>query len=284
MIKRLIICLIKGLLGKTLLLLAAFAMPVLAQDSATVKMRVELEPGIGGATGVTYKLYRVQGCCEECLKVGNTSCRKCGCPIAGATDQEVTLQTSGVVEFKNLSSGTYRIENEIGGKSAGYEATIEVKKNKTTDLGPFIVDSGKPFFNYYENRQDGAALSDSYRSVAKASDDIAAALNTMTKVKRELGTSGKLPRDREIALTILLQKANNAHRAFLNEIKELKADPNPAAKATLCSLFAAATSALTDLNNNGISPVEDADAKSKLTTVFSTIVAASAIIAGAGLC
>jgi len=130
----------------------------------------------------------------------------------------------------------------------------------------------------------GGGVSDPYRKAAKASDDIAAALNTMTKIKRELGTSGKLSRDREIALTDLLQKANTADRAFLNEIKRLKADPNPATKATLCSLFNTVSSALTDLNNNGLLPIEDADAKSKLTTVFTTITAASAIIAGAGLC
>lgn len=130
----------------------------------------------------------------------------------------------------------------------------------------------------------GAGPSEPYRKAAKAADDIAAALNTMTRIKRELGTSGKLSRDREVALTNLIQKANTADRALLNEIKKLKADPNPASKATLCSLFNTATSALTDLNNSGILPVEDADAKSKLTTIFSTITAASAIIAAAGLC
>jgi hypothetical protein len=85
-------------------------------------------------------------------------------------------------------------------------------------------------------------------------------------------------------LTNQLQKANTADRAFLNEIKKLKADPNPATKATLCSLFNTASSALTDLNNNGILPIEDADAKSKLTTVFSTITAALPIITAAGIC
>ena len=130
----------------------------------------------------------------------------------------------------------------------------------------------------------GNSLSDPYRKAAKASDDIAAALNTMTKMKRDLGTSGKLSRDREVALTNLLQKANTADRALVNEIKKLKADPNPPTKASLCALFNTVSSALTDLNNNGILPVEDADAKSKLTTVFGTITAATAVISGAGLC
>ena len=130
----------------------------------------------------------------------------------------------------------------------------------------------------------GGGLSDPYRKAAKASDDIAAALNTMTKIKRELGTSGKLSHDREVALTTLLQKANDSDRAFLNEIKRLKADPNPAQKATLCTLFNTASSALTDLNNTGIMPIEDADAKSKLATVFSTITIATGAITGLGLC
>jgi hypothetical protein len=131
---------------------------------------------------------------------------------------------------------------------------------------------------------NGGGLTDPYRKAAKADDDIAAALNTMTKIEIELAKSGKISRDRDIALTRLLQKANTANRAFHNEIKKLKADPNPATKTTLCSLFNTVTSALTDLNNNGLLPIEDADAKSRLTTVFSTITAASAIIAAAGLC
>jgi hypothetical protein len=130
----------------------------------------------------------------------------------------------------------------------------------------------------------GGSVPDPYRKAAKAADDIAASLNTMTKIKRDLGTSGKLSRDREIALTNLLQKANTADRAFLNEIKKLKADPNPATKASLCSLFNTVSAALTDLNNSGILPVEDADAKSKLATVFSTITTLTAIISSAGMC
>ena len=131
---------------------------------------------------------------------------------------------------------------------------------------------------------NGGGPSDPYRKAAKAADDIAASLNTMIKVKRELGTSGKISHDREVALTNLIQKANTADRAFLTEIKKLKADPNPPTKATLCTLFNTASSAFTDLNNSGILPVEDADAKSKLTTIFNTITAATAIIASAGLC
>ena len=127
-------------------------------------------------------------------------------------------------------------------------------------------------------------VSDPYRKAAKASDDISASLTTMIKIKRDLGTSGKLSHDREVALTNLLQKANDADRAFVNEIKKLKADPNPATKATLCTLFNTVSSALTDLNNSGILPVEDADAKSKLANVFTAITAATTIIAGTGLC
>lgn len=139
-------------------------------------------------------------------------------------------------------------------------------------------------FSFKCDSGGGGSVSEPYKNAAKAADDIAAGINTMIKIKRDLGTSGKLSRDREIALTNLLQKANTADRAFMNEIKKLKADPNPATKASLCTLFNTVSSALTDLNNNGILPVEDADSKSKLTTIFSTITAASAIIAGANLC
>lgn len=129
-----------------------------------------------------------------------------------------------------------------------------------------------------------SGLSDPYRKAAKAADDIAASLNTMTKIKRDLGTSGKLSPDRERALTDLLLKANTADKAFVRQIKALKANPDPATKATLCTLFSTVSSALTDLNNNGILPIDNADSKSKLTTVFNTITAASGIIASVGLC
>lgn len=130
----------------------------------------------------------------------------------------------------------------------------------------------------------GTTVSDPYRKAAKAADDIAASLNTMIKIKGDLGKSGKISKEREIALTTQLQKANDADRALLNEIKKLKADPTPPQKATLCSLFNTVSAALSELNNSGILPVEDADSKSKLTTVFTTIMGFAGTISGAGLC
>jgi hypothetical protein len=130
----------------------------------------------------------------------------------------------------------------------------------------------------------GSDVSDPYRNAAKAADDIAASLNTMTKIKRQLGTSGKLPADRERALTDLLLKGVAADRAFINQIKILKADPNAADKAKLCTLFQAVTTAMTDLKNSGLDPIPDADSKSKLSVVFETITRASGIIASVGLC
>src|SRR5204863_8846225 len=73
-------------------------------------------------------------------------------------------------------------------------------------------------FTAFSFKCDGGSVSDPYRRAAKASDDIAASINTTIKIKRDLGTSGKISHDREVALTKLLQKANDADRAFLNEI------------------------------------------------------------------
>lgn len=139
-------------------------------------------------------------------------------------------------------------------------------------------------FSFKCDSGGGGTVSDPYRKAAKAADDIAVSLNTMTKIKGDLGKSGKLSHDREVALTTLLQKANNADRALVNEIKKLKADPNPPQKATLCSLFNTVSASLTDLNNSGILPIEDADSKSKLTTVFTTIMGLTSTISAAGLC
>lgn len=130
----------------------------------------------------------------------------------------------------------------------------------------------------------GGGVPDPYRNAAKAADDIAAGLNTMAKIKRDLGTSGKLSPDRERALTDLLLKAVAADRAFIAQIKRLKAAPTPNDKVTLCSLFKTLSSALDDLNNTGLVPIDNPDSKSKLSTVFTTITKASEIIAAVGLC
>lgn len=130
----------------------------------------------------------------------------------------------------------------------------------------------------------GGGVPDPYRNAAKAADDIAAGLNTMTKIKRDLGTSGKLSPDRERTLTDLLLKAVAADRAFIAQIRRLKAAPTATDKGTLCSLFKTLSSALDDLNNTGIVPVDNPDSKSKLATVFTTITKASEIIAAVGLC
>jgi len=139
-------------------------------------------------------------------------------------------------------------------------------------------------FSFKCDSGGGGTVSDPYRKAAKAADDIAVSLNTMTKIKGDLGKSGKLTHDREVALTTLLQKANNADRALVNEIKKLKADPNPPEKATLCGLFNTVSASLTDLNNSGILPIEDADSKSKLATVFTTIMGFTSTISAAGRC
>ena len=78
-------------------------------------------------------------------------------------------------------------------------------KSKKTIVGLLLLLSFTAFSFKCDSGNGG--VSDPYRKAAKASDDIASSINTMIKIKRDLGTSGKLSRDREVALTNLLQKA-----------------------------------------------------------------------------
>jgi hypothetical protein len=155
-------------------------------------------------------------------------------------------------------------------------------KSKATLAGLLLV----LVFTSLSFKCDGGAggPSDEYKKAAKAADDIAASINAMIKIKRELGQAGSITPDQERKLTDLLLKANTADKEFVKQIRALKANPDPSAKATLCTLFTSVTSALTDLNNNGIGPVTDPTAKNKLATIFNSLAAASGIIAGVGLC
>jgi hypothetical protein len=125
---------------------------------------------------------------------------------------------------------------------------------------------------------------DQYKNAAKAADDIASSINAMIKIKRELAQKGTITPAEERTLTDLLLKANTADKEFVKQIRALKANPDPATKANLCTLFTAVSSSLTDLNNAGLLPIKDPAAKTRLAGIFTALTTASGVIAGIGLC
>lgn len=124
----------------------------------------------------------------------------------------------------------------------------------------------------------GSQPSDPMRKAAKAADDLAGAINQMIKVKRSLAQQGKLSTAEESALTDLLLKVNTADKVFVTQLKAIKGAPDAATKTNLANLFAQVTSTLDELNNKGLLPLGNADAKSTLTKILAVATAAAKII------
>jgi hypothetical protein len=125
---------------------------------------------------------------------------------------------------------------------------------------------------------DGNGPPDPVRNAAKAADDIAGAIHEMIILKRKLGEKKTISPVEEKTLTELLLKLNTADKVFVTQLKALRALPDAPTKASLATLFAQVTSALDELNNKGLLPLQSADARSQLTRFLALANAAAKII------
>lgn len=118
----------------------------------------------------------------------------------------------------------------------------------------------------------GCADTDPRCNYAKASDDIAGGISAMIDAKRQLAAKGRITPDEERKLTDLLDTANNAAIAFNNKIKTPGINPLDAAtKADLLTLLSNVTNAVNELNNSGVLRIGNADARQKLSRIFTTV-------------
>ena len=120
-----------------------------------------------------------------------------------------------------------------------------------------------------------------FRKAALASDDIATGISKMIDLKRKLATDGKMSAAEESAITDLLLKVNTADKAFVTQIKAMRAAgtlPDANGKANLAALFAQVTSALNELNSKGLLLLGNAGAKNQLAKVLAAATAAAQII------
>jgi hypothetical protein len=124
-----------------------------------------------------------------------------------------------------------------------------------------------------------------YREPAKVAGTIAESIKAMITIKRALAKNGTLKPAENLALTNALLKLNTADKAFVKEINAVR-DPvgASASKPKLCVLFAALTTALSEVNNSGILPVGDAGAKGQLAAALTKITSVVPTISGALLC
>jgi hypothetical protein len=119
---------------------------------------------------------------------------------------------------------------------------------------------------------------DPQRGAIRAADAIAKSIGEMNNVKRELGQQGKIAPAEELKLTQMLLRLNTADRALLNRLKAMRSTPSEADKTQLVSMFNELTTALDDLNSNGVLGVGNEDARNRLATIIAAIRASVQII------
>lgn len=122
---------------------------------------------------------------------------------------------------------------------------------------------------------------DPLRKYAKAADNMAGAINSMIKAKRDLAVAGRITPAEELALTRALLVANEAVTVFHQRVKSLTATPDATTKAELMTLLNNVTTAIDDLNNQGVLGVTNSESKQKLSRFIATIKAAIAVFSAA---
>jgi len=118
---------------------------------------------------------------------------------------------------------------------------------------------------------------DPLRKYAKAADSMAGSINSMIKAKRSLASQGRITPAEDLKLTQTLLVANEAVTVFHQRVKSLTAAPDAATKTELMSMLNNVTSAIDDLNNQGVLGVTNAESKQKLARFIGTIKAAIAV-------
>jgi type IV secretory pathway TrbF-like protein len=127
----------------------------------------------------------------------------------------------------------------------------------------------------------GAALSDPYRKASQAADDIVVAINTAAKTKRELGSNGLISATEELALTNQLQQMNSAHRAFISQVRSLRADPDPQTKASLIDSYGKLVVSANQLLAGGVATLRNQQAKDRFQQTLQTLPAAFSVLGAA---
>jgi hypothetical protein len=127
-----------------------------------------------------------------------------------------------------------------------------------------------------------ACKDDSIRKAAKASDDMATVVSLAIDVKRGLGQTGTkaISDQEELALTLGLQKVNTAVKAFHLQVKNTKA-LDPASKNQLLQLFSGVTTAVAELNQQGVLGIHNEEARAKVAAVLAGFQTAFATIQAA---
>jgi hypothetical protein len=116
------------------------------------------------------------------------------------------------------------------------------------------------------------------RNASRAADAIAKSIGEMITVKRDLASQKKITDAENLKLTQALLRMNTADKTLVARLKSMSAMPDASGKAQLLSMLNELTSALDDLNTNGVLGVSNPDARTRLSTIINTIKASIPII------
>ena len=105
---------------------------------------------------------------------------------------------------------------------------------------------------------------------AKASDRMATLIGALIDLKRDLGQTGTITPQEELALTEKLLEANTRVKQF-NEFARKQTADTPAVRLELASTFNTVIVAINKLSEQAIFPVKNPDAKKKLLAVLNSI-------------
>jgi hypothetical protein len=124
----------------------------------------------------------------------------------------------------------------------------------------------------------GSGQADLVHTGARAADTIAVSIKEMITVKRQLAQQGTLKPAEELAITQALLRVNTADKALVQRLKSLTGPPDATTKTSLLSMLGELTTALEDLNRNGLLGIANSSARTQLTTILNTINTAVQII------
>lgn len=115
------------------------------------------------------------------------------------------------------------------------------------------------------------------RQCANTSDRMAVSISSAIDIKRELKKAALIDDGEDMAITSCLLKLNLAVKEFNTRAKTYDAD-TPVNRAELSKLFADVTGGLRELEEKGVVPVKNPDARQKMSAVLKTLEASAQII------
>jgi hypothetical protein len=115
-------------------------------------------------------------------------------------------------------------------------------------------------------------------TAARAGDTIAKSIGELTTVKRDLAGQGKISSAEELKLTQQLLRLNTADKVLVTRLKAMGSASNSNSQGEIAGLLNEFTTALDDLDTNGILTLGNADARNRLTVIITAIKSSLPII------